>query len=336
MGGIIMQHELINTILNSMSVHLSDEQLRELKSVLYVSLSKYEISDKGTELIAYDDSNMRFWDRYELDRRLSGMSEETLKNYKLTVTMFLSTVNKPIKEYKADDIFNYLELYKKIRNVKLSRLKNMQSALSSFFSWLHKKNYIEGNPVAQLDSIKLPKKIKIGFSDEERELLKLACNNTRDTALIEFLYSTGVRVSEAVRLNREDVNFTNRDLIVFGKGSKERITYINPAAAFWLQKYLNERDDDNPALFVSLYSPHERLTKKGVEDLLHRIGKRAGVSNVHPHRFRRTCATNALNRGMPLEQVAQLLGHEKLDTTKIYCTVNQENVKASHAKYLCA
>lgn len=331
-----MQHELINAILNSMATHLNTGQLRELKSILYLNLSKYEIQEKSTELIPYDDSNMRYWDKYRLDRQLSGMSLATLDNYQLTVTMFLSTVNKPIKDYTSDDVFNYLELYRKIRNVSLSRIKNMQSALSSFFAWLYKKDYIPANPVAQLDGIKLPKKLKKGFSDEERELLKLACKTTRDTALIEFLYSTGVRVSEAARLNRTDVNFLTRDLIVFGKGAKERMTYINPASAFWLQKYLAERNDDNPALFVSLYAPHERLSKKGIEDLLHRIGQRAGVTNVHPHRFRRTCATNALNRGMPLEQVAQLLGHEKLDTTKIYCTVDQENVKMSHSKYLCA
>ncbi len=331
-----MKHELISTILNSMVPHLDAEQLRELKTVLYLNLSKYDISDKSRALIPYDDSNMRYWDKYRLDRQLSGMSLATLDNYQLTVTMFLSTVNKPIKDYTSDDIFNYLELYRKIRAVSLSRIKNMQSALSSFFSWLYKKDYIPANPVAQLDGIKLPKKLKKGFSDEERELLKLACKTTRDTALIEFLYSTGVRVSEAARLNRSDVNFLTRDLVVYGKGAKERMTYINPASAFWLQKYLAERNDDNPALFVSLYAPHERLSKKGIEDLLHRIGQRAGVSNVHPHRFRRTCATNALNRGMPLEQVGQLLGHEKLDTTKIYCTVEQENVKMSHAKYLCA
>lgn len=331
-----MQHDLINTILHSMTPHLSPDQLRELKSVLYLNLSKYDISERSTEIIAYDDSNMRYWERYRMDRQLSGISPATLDNYQLTVTMFLSTVNKGIKDYTSDDIFNYLELYRKIRKVSLARIKNMQSALSSFFAWLFKKDYIPANPVAQLDGIKLPKKIKKGFSDEERELLKLACTSTRDTALIEFLYSTGVRVSEAARLNRDDVNFLTRDLIVFGKGAKERVTYINPAAAFWLQKYLSERADENPALFVSLYSPHERLTKKGIEHLLHRIGARAGVSNVHPHRFRRTCATNALNRGMPLEQVAQLLGHEKLDTTKIYCTVDQENVKMSHAKFLSA
>ena len=331
-----MNHEVINSILQGMTPHLTADQLRELKSVLYVQLSKYDISERKAEIIAYDDSTLRYWDRYRLDRQLSGISPATLDNYELTVTMFLNTVNKSIAEYTSDDIFNYLDLYRKIRKVSLSRIKNMQSALSSFFAWLFRKGYIPSNPVAQLDGIKLPKKIKKGFSDEERELLKLACSNSRDTALIEFLYSTGVRVSEAARLNRDDVNFITRDLIVFGKGSKERITYINPSAAFWLQKYLGERNDDNPALFVSLYAPHERLTKKGIEDLLHRIGARAGVSNVHPHRFRRTCATNALNRGMPLEQVAQLLGHEKLDTTKIYCTVNQEHVKMSHAKYLSA
>lgn len=331
-----MKNILINDILNSMTETLEQEQLRQLKTVLRICLSKYDVEQKSTEIIPYDDSNMRYWQRYKLDKSLSGLSNASLANYETTIVNFLSSINKPITEYNSDDIFIYLEQYKTIRQVSLSRIKNMRSALSSFFTWLCRKGFIRYNPVSQLDPIKIPKLIKKAFTDEERELLKVNCKNTRDKALIEFLYSTGVRVSEAARLNIDDLNFESKELIVFGKGSKEHITYMNPQCIFWLKQYLNTRNDDNPALFVSLNEPHQRLSKKGIEDMLKRLGKRAGVTNVHPHRFRRTCATNALNRGMPLEQVSQLLGHEKLDTTKIYCSVNQENIKMSHSKFLCS
>ena len=187
-----------------------------------------------------------------------------------------------------------------------------------------------------VEDIKVEKKLKKPFTDEERELLLRNCETLRDKAMMEFLYSTAVRVSELAALNKDDIRWTTKDLVVFGKGSKERTVYINDRTNMYMKEYLETRKDDNEALFVSLRSPHERLSKTGIEDIIRRTGKRAGVEKAHPHRFRRTAATNALNRGMPVQEVAQLLGHAKLETTMVYCSVDQAGVKYHHQKYLSA
>lgn len=331
-----MKNELINSILDAMCPCLSADQMRRLKTVLHMSMYDYSVSKKETEIVVRQPDGYAYLDKFLLSKSSAGLSPRTLDNYRLTIAMFLDAINKPLAELTDDDFIYYLERYRQIRQVSFSRIKNMQSALSSFFSWLHKKRYIPSNPVAQLDSIKLPKTIKKPFSDEDRELLKIQCDQLRDLALMEFLYSTGVRVSELTALNRSDINFNSNDVTVFGKGSKERETYITPAAGIYLKMYLDSRTDDNPALFVSLHKPYRRLSKNGVERMLRELGRRTGIKNVHPHRFRRTMATNALNRGMPIEQVSRLLGHAKLDTTQIYCSVSQENVRMSHKRYLSA
>lgn len=331
-----MKNELINNILDAMCPCLNADQMRRLKTVLHMAMYDYSVSKKETGIIVRQPDGYAYLDKFLLSKSSAGLSSRTLDNYRLTITMFLDAINKPLAELTDDDFIYYLERYRQIRQVSFSRIKNMQSALSSFFSWLHKKRYIPSNPVAQLDSIKLPKTIKKPFSDEDRELLKIQCEQLRDLALMEFLYSTGVRVSELTALNRSDINFNSNDVTVFGKGSKERETYITPSAGIYLKMYLDSRTDDNPALFVSLHKPYRRLSKNGVERMLRELGRRTGIKNVHPHRFRRTMATNALNRGMPIEQVSRLLGHAKLDTTQIYCSVSQENVRMSHKKYLSA
>lgn len=331
-----MKNELINSILDAMCPCLNSDQMRQLKTVLHMAMYDYSVSKKETEIIVRQPDGYAYLDKFLLSKSSAGLSPRTLDNYRLTITMFLDAINKPLAELTDDDFIYYLEKYRQIRQVSFSRVKNMQSALSSFFSWLHKKRYITSNPVAQLDSIKLPKTIKKPFSDEDREMLKIQCEQLRDLALMEFLYSTGVRVSELTALNQSDINFNSNDVTVFGKGSKERETYITPSAGIYLKMYLDSRTDDNPALFVSLHRPYHRLSKNGVERMLRELGRRTGIKNVHPHRFRRTMATNALNRGMPIEQVSRLLGHAKLDTTQIYCSVSQENVRMSHKKYLSA
>lgn len=331
-----MKNELINNILDAMCPCLNADQMHQLKTVLHMAMYDYSVSKKDTEIVVRQPDGYAYLDKFLLSKSSAGLSPRTLDNYQLTITMFLDAINKPLAELTDDDFIYYLERYRQIRQISFSRIKNMQSALSSFFTWLHKKRYIPSNPVAQLDSIKLPKTIKKPFSDEDRELLKIQCNQLRDLALMEFLYSTGVRVSELTSLNRSDINFNSNDVTVFGKGSKERETYITPSAGIYLKMYLDSRTDDNPALFVSLHRPYRRLSKNGVERMLRELGRRTGIKNVHPHRFRRTMATNALNRGMPIEQVSRLLGHAKLDTTQIYCSVSQENVRMSHKKYLSA
>lgn len=331
-----MKNELIMNIMQQMSNSLSETQLSELKTVLYISLQNYEITPKSNELIEYDNTNHKYLRLFLISKGAAGLSQRTLDNYELTISMFLNTVNKSLNDYTDSDFICYLEVYRRTRNVSFSRIKNMQSALSSFWTWLYKKHYVKSNPVAALDSIKLPKKIKHPFSDEERELLKINCTQLRDLAIMEFLYSTGVRISELTSLDIDDISFSDKDCTVYGKGGKDREVYINAPTCIYLKKYLESRKDENPALFVSLKKPHKRLSKNGIEAILRKLGLKCGINNVHPHRFRRTMATNALNRGMPIEQVSRLLGHSKLDTTQIYCTVSQENVRLSHRKYLSA
>lgn len=331
-----MKQELIANILDSMSSTLNTEQLIELKNTLYVCLYNLQISKQTTSITTCERSNQYYMEKFLLSKGSTGLSQNTISNYRLTISMFLNSINKPLNDLKEDDFIFYLETYRKQRKVSYSRIKNMQSALSSFFTWLFKKHYILTNPMAYLDSIKLPKIIKKPFMPEEREIIKFNCNQIRDLALTEFLYSTGVRVSELVSLNRTDINPLTNTVMVMGKGSKEREVYITPNAKVYLDMYLKSRTDNNPALFVSLRKPFNRLSIKGVQAICRRIGDKVGIPKVTPHRFRRTTATNALNRGMPLEQVSILLGHSNLDTTRIYCTVQQESVRLSHQKYLVA
>ena len=327
--------DITEEIIRKISVYCTVEQVAEVQGAITLVLYQYEISKKQTAITEYSCSGLDYVNRFLVAKEAAGIAPSTIDNYRLTLEMFFTATNKSVNDYRDDDIIYYLEFYRRTRQVSFVRIKNMQSALSSFWTWLYKKGYVKNNPVAQMDSVKLPKRIKQPFSDEERELPRMSCEKPRDFALVEFLYTTGVRVSELVSLNIDDISMTDRSLMVYGKGGKEREIYISAAAMVHLKTYLDSRTDDNPALFVSLKCPYERLSKKGIEDFLKKLGKKAGVKNVHPHRFRRTMATNALNRGMPIEQVSGLLGHTRLDTTQIYCTTNQQSIRHSHQKY-CA
>ena len=330
-----MKNDVITAIMQQMTPYLSEEQIRELKGTLYICLQPYEIVKRQTDVVVYQDNGEDYLRRFLLEKGAAGLSERTLDNYKLTLKMFLRSTNKPVGEYTDEDILCYLELYRRVRRVSFSRIKNMQSAMNSFFGWLCRRRYIDSNPVERLEPVKLPKRVKQPFSSEEMQLIRMNCDELRDRAIVETLYSTAVRVSELVAMNREDISFQNRDVTVIGKGNKQRETYINSGMGVYLRMYLESRTDDNPALFVGLKNPHKRLSKNAIEAILKKIGKAAGVPDVYPHRFRRTAATDLLRRGMPIEQVSKLLGHVKLDTTQLYCTVDQDSVRASHRKY-CA
>lgn len=268
-------------------------------------------------------------------KKAEGRSERTLSQYGSQIKNLLFELNKPIDEINENDLFCYLITYQMERGCSNRYIDNKRLIFSSFFTWLHNKGYISHNPSAGLDKIKCEYRIKKPFSDEELELLRTNCIDAREKALVDFLYSTGVRVSELSSLNRNDVNFHEREAVVFGKGAKERKVYLTPVACMNLQKYLNSRKDDNEALFVGTRKPYVRLTKSGAEKIIRNLGMRAGVENAHPHRFRRTMATNAIKKGMPIEEVQALLGHVKIETTMIYCTIATENVKHSHHKYMC-
>lgn len=331
-----MKDEFITNILAKMMGTLTQEQCTELKTALYIELQEYELEKRCTELMDVDQSYIHYLQLFLARKKTEGKSDKTIEQYKLHLTHMLQNLNMPIEKITENDLFVYLAKYKKDKNVSNVYLDNMRLVFSSFFGWLNAKGYISKNPTAGLEPIKVEKKIKQPFSDEELEKLRRICEQERDLALIEFLYSTGVRVSELVALNRKDIDFYGKNVVVYGKGSKERETYLNAASCLHLKAYLDSRTDDNEALFVSARAPHTRLTVAGVEKILQRIGKEAGVQKVHPHRFRRTMATNVLKKGMPLEEVKELLGHTKLDTTMIYCTVSKENVKHSHQKLMSA
>lgn len=331
-----MKDEVISNVLQAMTVYLDTAQLAELKIALQMQLYPYEIVEKKTELTISDKSYMHYLNIFLGRKKSEGKADKTIEQYKLHLRMMLQWINKNIKEITEDDLSYYLAIYKKTRGVSNGYLNHMRLVFSSFFGWLNTKGHIPKNPARGMEPIKAEKKIKKPFTDEELEIMRRACKRERDLALIEVLYSTGMRVSELIALNRNDVDFIGKEIIVFGKGQKERTTYLNAAAFVHLKKYLLSRADNNQALFVSVKSPHNRLSVAAVEKVIKDIGKSMGIEKAHPHRFRRTMATNVLKKGMPIEEVKELLGHTKLDTTMIYCSVSTENIKLSHQKLMSA
>ena len=275
-------------------------------------------------------------EEFLMSKTLEGKAPKTVKQYRYELVRLLTYINKPVKNIDSGDISGFMRTYKMIRKVANQTLKNVRAVYSSFFGWLRDRDRIRRNPMVLVESIKVEKKIRKPYTDEERERMLRKCSSLRDKALLEFLYSTAVRVSELAEINREDIRYANKELIVYGKGAKERTVYINERTNMYLKEYLESRKDNNPALFVGSKKPNSRLTKTGIEDIIRRIGKRAGVENAHPHRFRRTALTNALNRGMPLQEAMIFAGHAKSETTMRYCTVNQEGVRYHHFKYLSA
>lgn len=312
------------------------KSMDELKNVLYCVLSGYEITERSRELRQVDGSWEEELGAFLVRKRVEGRSDGTIEQYQQHLRRMLQYINKPVKEITEADLFMYISMYKKKRNVSNVYLDNIRLVFSSFFGWLNNKGYISKNPAAGLDPIKKEKRLKKPLSDTELEILRRNCVIERDTALVEFLYSTGVRVSELIALNRQDIDFNNMRAVVYGKGAKEREAYLTAAASMHLKEYLDTRTDNNEALFVSLKQPHERLSVAGVEEILRRLGRETGIEKVHPHRFRRTMATNILHKGMPIEEVKEVLGHVKLDTTLIYCQVSRENVRHHHKKYMSA
>lgn len=333
------EERLINNILTMVYSQMNHEQIESLKMALYINMAQFDITSKVQLPEIIDNSWKEVLNEYLTSKHISGKSEATLKKYKEHLYKMLAYFNKNVEDISGNDIHVYFEMYRLFssqngKNISNRSLDNMRLVFSSFFNWCSKKGYVRINPMGSFESIKYTSEIKEPFTDEEREMLFYHCDNIRDKAMIEYLYSTGVRVSECVNANIEDVNFRTREQKVLGKGNKERIVYLNTKSSMYLKKYLQSRNDDNPALFVSLYRPHKRLTINGVERAITRIGERANIKNCHPHRFRHTMATNALDAGMEILYVSEMLGHENINTTTIYTKVNRSKVKAAHDKYL--
>lgn len=331
-----MIETIISETIHRMVKSLTVEQQKELQTTLYVVLGKYEITEKSTDLRINDVTWMDDLQRFLERKRIAGKSERTIEQYDYQLKRILSYINKPIEKVTEGDLNEYLEKYRLIRKVSNVYLDGIRLIMSSFFGWMHKKGFIPKNPAAGVDPIKIEKRIKKAYSDEDLEKVRRGCGNMRNLAIVEFLYATGVRISEMCALNREDVRISEKEIIVFGKGAKEREVFLTPISCMYLKAYLRERTDDNPALFVSAKKPCDRLQPSGVQALLRKIGKGVGVEKCHPHRFRRTLATNLLKKGMPLQEVQIVLGHTKIETTLIYCTIDKDCVKADHRKYMAA
>ena len=320
-----MNDQLISKILAKMSSALNCEQLRLLKEVL---------ENAGNESACQTIENEQMLERFLTAKRLEGCSGRTLTYYESTLDHMLQTLDKPLPSMTTDDLRTYLTRYENVRNASKVTIDNIRRIMSSFFSWLEDEDYIVKSPVRRIRKVRAPIEIKETLSDEHLQSLRDGCANKRDLAIIDLLASTGMRVGELVRLDIADVNFAERECIILGKGNKERLAYFDARTKLHLQSYLAEREDSNPALFVSLNAPHKRLNIGGVELRLRELGQSLGLPRVHPHKFRRTLATDAIAKGMPIEQVQKLLGHEKIDTTMQYAMVNQDNVKLSHRRYL--
>lgn len=326
-----MKQKLITAVVQGMLPYLNNAQTEKLQEVLLHALWDYDIclSDGKAEEREQDLLAL-----FIAAKRIEGCSEKSLKYYQATTQAMLDDIGKPIKEIVTEDIRQYLTNYQRERHSSRVTIDNIRRILSSFFSWLEDEDYILKSPVRRIHKVKTASNIKETYSDEALELMRDSCAEMRDLAMIDLLASTGMRVGEMVLLNRDDVDFTERECVVFGKGDKERMVYFDVRTKLHLQAYLESRNDNNPALIVSLKSPFTRLSIGGVETRLRELGRHLGVSKVHPHKFRRTLATMAIDKGMPIEQLQQLLGHKRIDTTLQYAMVKQSNVKLAHRKYI--
>ena len=319
--------EIIFEILSDMAEELSVMQLKKLQEVL---LKRLHEQDEQIEPARNDE----YLEMFINAKKIEGCSARTLKYYHSSVLHVFTKIETPVRKITTEQLREYLTGYQKINNCGKSTVDNIRRNISSFFSWLEEEDHILKSPMRRIHKIKTKTKVKETISDEDIERLRDQCEVTRDIAIIDLLYSTGIRVGELVNLDIKDINFEERECIVYGKGEKERRVYFDAKAKLHLQNYISTRKDNNPALFVTLDAPHERLKISGVEIRLRTLGRKLNLTRIHPHKFRRTMATRAIDKGMPIEQVQKLLGHSQIDTTMHYAIVNQTNVKASHRKYI--
>ena len=322
-----MIDNLINEIELAMLNVLDNEQLSQLRKVLNYTFRNVSVTEKTTQ---HESSNEVLIESFIAAKKVEGCSSKSLSYYKSTIINALAKIQKVVVHITTDDLRNYLNTYQDESGASKVTVDNIRRILSSFFSWLEEENYIVKSPVRRIHKVKVGKTVKETYSDEALEQMRDHCSNARDLAIIDLLASTGMRVGELVRLNRSDIDYQNRECIVTGKGDKQRKVYFDARTKIHLQKYVDSRTDTNEALFVSLLAPYNRLQISGVEIRLRQLGRELNISRVHPHKFRRTLATMAIDKGMPIEQVQ----HLRLDTTLQYAMVNQNNVKLSHHKFI--
>lgn len=319
-----MTDATIDGILQRMSKTLTCQQLKVLKTELRALQEAQTLQKNEGNLL----------ESFLIAKEVEGCSPKTLAYYESTISKMSAALAKPYTQLTTDDLRKYLSNYEVKRGTSKVTIDNIRRIFSSFFSWLEDEDYIVKSPARRIHHVKAPALVKETLSDEDLEALRDGCRCERDLAIIDMLASTGMRVGELVRLDRTDLDLHERECLVLGKGNKQRPVYFDARTKLHLKNYLASRTDDNPALFVSLSGRRERLSISGVELRLRQLGRRLLPQRVHPHKFRRTLATNAIDKGMPVEQVQKLLGHARIDTTMHYAMVSQNNVKASHRRYL--
>ena len=326
-----MKEQLISLVQQQMLPYLNNEQLSKLRAAMEYCLHGLEITETDQP---QEQEQPNAVAAFIAAKRIEGCSEKTLIYYRKTIEAMTTAVGKPVQRITTDDIRQYLTAYQMKRKSSKVTIDNIRRILATFYSWLEDEDYIVKSPVRRIHKVKTAKVIKETYTDEALEQMRDNCDSLRDLAIIDLLASSGMRVGELVALNRDDINFNERECVVFGKGSKQRLVYFDARTKIHLQNYLDSRTDSDPALFVTLRAPFQRLQIGGVEVRLRELGKRLLIPKVHPHKFRRTLATSAIDKGMPIEQVQQLLGHQKIDTTMHYAMVKQQNVKLAHRKYI--
>ena len=319
--------EKIVSVLNEMSEYLSITQMKKLQEVIIRNFSENEV-------VKTNIPNEEFLKMFLAAKRIEGCSERTIKYYRMTIQNLLSVVKTNVRKITTEEIREYLSDYQKVNNCSNLTIDNVRRNISSFFSWLEEEDYILKSPMKRIHKIKTKTVVKNTISDEGIEKLRDHCRERRDLAIIDLLYSTGIRVGELVNLNIDDVDLEGRECVVYGKGGKERRVYFDAKAKVHLKEYIENRCDDNEALFVTLDAPYDRLKISGVEIRLRNLGRQLNLEKIHPHKFRRSMATRAIDKGMPIEQVQKILGHSQIDTTMQYAMVNQNNVKTAHQKYM--
>lgn len=329
-----MKEEIISIVKSEMLNHLNAQQMDRLNKVLEHVLWDVVVSKEESTPVQSYLTNEELVTNFLDAKYLEGCSSKTIKYYRSTISNMLGDINKSAMAITTDDIRKYLTDYQKINDCSRSNLDNIRRIFSSFFMWLENENYILKSPVRRIHKIRTTKPVKETIADESMEIMRDNVAHPRDLAIIDMLASTGMRVGKLCKLNRNDVNFESQECVVLGKGDKERIVYFDARAKVHLQNYLQSRQDNNPALFVSLLKPYKRLQVPGVETRLRQLGRRLDINQIHPHKFRRTLATKAIDKGMPIEQLQTLLGHSQINTTMEYAIVNQTNVKSSHKKYI--
>ena len=327
-----MKEKVIKEIEQKMASILNNEQKEKLKEILLYTFYNIEVTSIKDELV---EDTTDYAKMFIAAKRIEGCSERTLNYYETTIKTMIDKLSKKVNSIETGDLRNYLSEYQAKNNCSKVTIDNVRRILSSFFAWLEDEDYIMKSPVRRIHKVKATQTVKETYTDEELEEMRDACIEIRDLAMVDFLASTGVRVGELVNLDRVDIDMQERSCVVLGKGGKEREVYFDARTKIHLQNYLNSRTDNNPALFVSLLRPYDRLKISGIEIRLRELGKRINIKKIHPHKFRRTMATKAIDKGMPIEQVQVLLGHRKIDTTLQYAMVNQNNVRNSHKKFIC-